>query len=303
MDFVGYARSSWAIPTAARSTPTPPSSGASVYVSSASAGDRLSRWPTSSRAVRREAVLARRRPRSAQRVGRERFRMRTSRRAKSATTALASPIEAEQGRVGVVILLTEELEPADDRRSWPSRAIQEPLDELTELPRVRPLEQTAVAAARTVQRTHGRRRRCAPSRAAQARPTSRPEDPAGPKGTAPEATAGSVHSAPEGVRPCGGAACANVKRVCLAYSGGLDTSVILHWLIETLRLRGRGLHGRRGSGGRALGLPEKAKRPAPSSASSATCARSSSAISCFRRSAATRSTRAPICWERPWRGR
>ena len=23
-----------------------------------------------------------------------------------------------------------------------------------------------------------------------------------------------------------------VKRVCLAYSGGLDTSVILHWLIE-----------------------------------------------------------------------
>ena len=24
----------------------------------------------------------------------------------------------------------------------------------------------------------------------------------------------------------------DVKRVCLAYSGGLDTSVILHWLIE-----------------------------------------------------------------------
>ena len=23
-----------------------------------------------------------------------------------------------------------------------------------------------------------------------------------------------------------------VKRVCLAYSGGLDTSVILHWLIH-----------------------------------------------------------------------
>ena len=46
----------------------------------------------------------------------------------------------------------------------------------------------------------------------------------------------------------------SVKKVVLAYSGGLDTSIILKWLQEELRLRGRDLHRRprpgRGAGAR-----------------------------------------------------
>jgi len=39
-----------------------------------------------------------------------------------------------------------------------------------------------------------------------------------------------------------------VKKVVLAYSGGLDTSVILKWLQDTYGLRGRHLHRRLGQG-------------------------------------------------------
>ena len=34
----------------------------------------------------------------------------------------------------------------------------------------------------------------------------------------------------------------SVNKVVLAYSGGLDTSVILRWIKGKLRLRGRHLH-------------------------------------------------------------
>ena len=43
----------------------------------------------------------------------------------------------------------------------------------------------------------------------------------------------------------------DVKKVVLAYSGGLDTSIILKWLQTELRLRGRHLHGRSRPGRRA----------------------------------------------------
>jgi argininosuccinate synthase len=39
-----------------------------------------------------------------------------------------------------------------------------------------------------------------------------------------------------------------IKKVVLAYSGGLDTSIILRWLQEHLRLRSRDLHRRHRSG-------------------------------------------------------
>ena len=44
-------------------------------------------------------------------------------------TALASPVEVEEGRVGVIILLTEE--PMEERMLAFRRDIQEPLDELS----------------------------------------------------------------------------------------------------------------------------------------------------------------------------
>ena len=36
----------------------------------------------------------------------------------------------------------------------------------------------------------------------------------------------------------------DIKKVVLAYSGGLDTSIILKWLQDDLWLRGRDLHRR-----------------------------------------------------------
>ena len=51
----------------------------------------------------------------------------------------------------------------------------------------------------------------------------------------------------------------NVKRVCLAYSGGLDTSVILHWLIETFGCEVVAYTADVGQEEELSGLPEKAK--------------------------------------------
>lgn len=57
---------------------------------------------------------------------RVRFRLREGDRG---FTALASPVEVEEGRVGVVILLTEE--PAEERLLTFRRELQEPLDEIS----------------------------------------------------------------------------------------------------------------------------------------------------------------------------
>jgi argininosuccinate synthase len=50
-----------------------------------------------------------------------------------------------------------------------------------------------------------------------------------------------------------------VKRVCLAYSGGLDTSVILHWLIKTYGCEVVAYTADVGQEEELKGLPEKAK--------------------------------------------
>ena len=51
----------------------------------------------------------------------------------------------------------------------------------------------------------------------------------------------------------------NVKRVCLAYSGGLDTSVILHWLIKTYDCEVVAYTADVRQEEELTGLPEKAK--------------------------------------------
>ncbi len=51
----------------------------------------------------------------------------------------------------------------------------------------------------------------------------------------------------------------SVKRVCLAYSGGLDTSVILHWLIERYRCEVLAYTADVGQEEELDGLPEKAR--------------------------------------------
>ena len=50
-----------------------------------------------------------------------------------------------------------------------------------------------------------------------------------------------------------------VKRVCLAYSGGLDTSVILHWLIEQYQCEVVAFTADVGQEEELSGLPEKAR--------------------------------------------
>src|SRR5262249_40162172 len=50
-----------------------------------------------------------------------------------------------------------------------------------------------------------------------------------------------------------------VKRVCLAYSGGLDTSVILHWLIEQYRCEVVAVTADVGPEGGLSGLPREAR--------------------------------------------
>ncbi len=52
----------------------------------------------------------------------------------------------------------------------------------------------------------------------------------------------------------------SVKRVCLSYSGGLDTSVILHWLIEHYGCEVVAFTADIGQEEELSGLPEKAKR-------------------------------------------
>ena len=51
----------------------------------------------------------------------------------------------------------------------------------------------------------------------------------------------------------------SVKRVCLAYSGGLDTSVILHWLIDQYDCEVVAYAADIGQEEELSGLPEKAE--------------------------------------------
>ena len=82
-------------------------------------------------------------------------------------------------------------------------------------------------------------------------------------------------------------------KIVVAYSGGLDTSVLLTWLKETYWRRGHRLLRRRGPGRRpSTGSRRRPSPPGPANASSATCGRSSLATSSSPCSRPTRSTRA-----------
>ena len=85
-----------------------------------------------------------------------------------------------------------------------------------------------------------------------------------------------------------------VKKVVLAYSGGLDTSIILKWLQETYGCEVVTFTADLGQGEELEPARRKAELLGVSrrTSSSTTCARSSSATSSSRCSAPTRSTRA-----------
>ena len=87
-----------------------------------------------------------------------------------------------------------------------------------------------------------------------------------------------------------------VKKVVLAYSGGLDTSVILRWLQETYRCEVVTFTADLGQGEELEPARKKAELlGVKRRSSSRICARSSSATSSSRCSAPTRSMRAPTC--------
>src|SRR4030088_2550677 len=99
----------------------------------------------------------------------------------------------------------------------------------------------------------------------------------------------------------------DVKKIVLAYSGGLDTSVILRWLQETYRCEVVTFTADLGQGEELEPARKKAEllgvreifiddlREEFGGSSSTICARKWSAISCSRCSAPTRSMRANTC--------
>ena len=87
----------------------------------------------------------------------------------------------------------------------------------------------------------------------------------------------------------------SVKRVVLAYSGGLDTSVILRWLIETYRCEVVAFCADLGQGEELIPIREKALRTgAVAVCTSPISGRSSSRTSSSPCCAPMRCTRAPI---------
>ena len=94
------------------------------------------------------------------------------------------------------------------------------------------------------------------------------------------------------------------KKVVLAYSGGLDTSIIIPWLKETY---GCEVIAMIGDVGQQEDLEARAEerrwRRARLRVTSKTCAKSSSPTTSGRRCAPARCTNTNICWALPWRGR
>jgi amino-acid N-acetyltransferase len=87
-----------------------------------------------------------------------------------------------------------------------------------------------------------------------------------------------------------------VNKVVLAYSGGLDTSVIVPWLIENY-------HCEVVAGGRGPFAGRRRSRAARANASCLICAMSLQTSICFRWCRAARSTKANICLAQPSRAR
>ncbi len=89
---------------------------------------------------------------------------------------------------------------------------------------------------------------------------------------------------------------AEIRKVVLAYSGGLDTSVILKWLQDTYGCEVVTFTADIGQGEEVEPARAKALQSASKQKSTSTiCAKSSCAISCSRCSAPTPSTKANTC--------
>ncbi len=97
----------------------------------------------------------------------------------------------------------------------------------------------------------------------------------------------------------------DIKKVVLAYSGGLDTSIILKWLQETYGCEVVTFTADLGQGEELEPARKKAEMLGikKRTSSSRTCARNSSATTCSPCSAPMPSTRASICSARPSPGR
>ncbi len=88
-----------------------------------------------------------------------------------------------------------------------------------------------------------------------------------------------------------------IKKVVLAYSGGLDTSIILKWLQETYQCEVVTFTADLGQGEELEPARKKAELLGikKENISLKTCAKSSCAITCSRCSAPTRCTKASTC--------
>jgi argininosuccinate synthase len=93
-----------------------------------------------------------------------------------------------------------------------------------------------------------------------------------------------------------------VKRVVLAYSGGLDTSVILRWLIETSRCEVVAYCADLGQGEELIPVKEKALRTGASMVAYSRPSRRILSATVFPMLRANRSTGAPTSWAPRSRG-
>ena len=161
----------------------------------------------------------------------------------------AAPSRASSGR-----------SPATTPSSWPPA------------PRRRPARSLAASASRSVRRGRPgrpasrpavRRGAAAAPRDTAARPRCRRSRHFSPCSSCPSRAQRAMPKVFEGADT----EMKNVRRIALAYSGGLDTSIIIPWLRE-VRLRGRGRRGRRRAGRgnlrpRGEGAPHRRRRLPP----------------------------------------
>lgn len=85
------------------------------------------------------------------------------------------------------------------------------------------------------------------------------------------------------------------EKVVLAYSGGLDTSIIIPWLKENYDYEVIAVCGDVGQGKETEGLEEKRSKPGQASSTSKICRRNMYVILSGRRSRPGLCTRASIC--------
>ncbi len=96
---------------------------------------------------------------------------------------------------------------------------------------------------------------------------------------------------------------AGFKKVVLAYSGGLDTSIIVRWLIETYKCEVICFAADLGQKEELTGLRKKQSIPAPVKYTLKIYGKNLPVTSCFRRSGLMPFMKASISWEPRWQDR